>query len=345
MLTASNRSYITNGPHLLIREKDQGVMNISLKQLRAFVTVADCQSFTKAANTLHLTQSALSVLVKELEDEVGFRLLDRTTRQVVLSDSGRDFYQLAHKLLEEFQAVIRDASDIAMLRRGVVRVGATEAIACSLIVPAIAAFDRVRPGINVRLVNTLVSSMFNALRSGEVDYVIGPDSVQDSEFDSALQMEPLVKSRFLIWCQPSHPLAKRKRVTWQQLLRNDLIIPAMDFSTHLIPMVRQHLGNEDVDRALAVTTVARRQVTNITTALSMVKAGLGITIAAEYISPLASAFGLEGRSLVQPNLSRIVTLYSRRNRSLSPAAASFAEFFRNYVRDAGLEPTHSPRVS
>lgn len=307
-------------------------MNISIKQLRAFVTVADSQSFTKAANTLFFTQSALSVLVKELEDEVGFRLLDRTTRQVVLSDSGRDFYQLAQKLLDEFQAVIRDTSDIAMLRRGVVRVGATEAVASSLVVPAIAAYDRSQPGINVRLVDTLVSSMFNALRGGEVDFVIGPDSIQDSQFDTALHMEPLLPSPFLVWSLPSHPLATGKRVTWQQLLRNDLIIPTMDFSTQLIPLVQQHLGKEIVDRALTVTTASRRRVTNITTALSMVKAGLGVTIAAEYVGPLASAFGLEGRPLVKPSLKRMVTLYSRQGRSLSPAAAAFAEFFRGFIK-------------
>jgi len=308
-------------------------MNISIKQLRAFVTVADSQSFTKAANTLFFTQSALSVLVKELEDAVGFRLLDRTTRQVVLSDSGRDFYQLAQKLLDEFQAVIRDTSDIAMLRRGVVRVGATEAVASSLVVPAIAAYDRSQPGINVRLVDTLVSSMFNALRSGEVDFVIGPDSIQDSQFDTALHMEPLLRSPFLVWSLPSHPLATGKRVTWQQLLRNDLVIPTMDFSTQLIPLVQQHLGKEVVDRALTVTTATRRRVTNITTALSMVKAGLGVTIAAEYVSPLASAFGLEGRPLVKPSLKRMVTLYSRQGRSLSPAADAFAKFFRSFLKN------------
>ena len=311
-------------------------MNISIKQLRAFVTVADSQSFTKAAKTLFFTQSALSVLVKELEDEVGFRLLDRTTRQVVLSDAGRDFYQLAQKLLDEFQAVIRDTSDIAMLRRGVVRVGATEAVAASLVVPAIAAYDRCQPGINVRLVDTLVSSMFNALRSGEVDFVIGPDSIQDSQFDTALHMEPLLTSPFLVWSLPSHPLANNQRVTWQQLLPHDLIIPAMDFSTQLIPLVQQHLGNEVVDRALNMTTATRRRVTNITTALSMVKAGLGVTIAAEYISPLASAFGLEGRPLVKPHLNRMVTLYSRQGRSLSPAAVAFTEFFRCFLKDRPL---------
>jgi DNA-binding transcriptional LysR family regulator len=116
-------------------------------------------------------------------------------------------------------------------------------------------------------------------------------------------------------------------------LRNDLIIPTMDFSTQLIPLVQQHLGKEVVDRTLTLTTATRRRVTNITTALSMVKAGLGVTIAAEYVSPLASAFGLEGRPLVKPSLKRMVTLYSRQGRSLSPAAEAFAGFFRGFLKD------------
>jgi DNA-binding transcriptional LysR family regulator len=148
-------------------------MNISFRQLRSFVVVAQHQSFTKAAQALYTTQSAVSLMVKELEEEIGFRLFDRTTRQVLLSSSGQDFYRMANKLLEDFQAVMRDATDIATLRRGVVRVGAAEAVAVALIIPAIAAFRRERPGIDIQLVVTLVPSMFNALRNGDVDYIIG----------------------------------------------------------------------------------------------------------------------------------------------------------------------------
>lgn len=314
-----------------------GAMNVSLKQLRAFVAVAEHQSFTKAANALHSTQSALSVLVKELEGEFGFRLLDRTTRQVVLSESGRDFYQLAKKLLEEFRSVVQDASDIAMLRRGIVRVGATEAAACSLIVPAIAAFNRIKPGIDVRLVITLVPSMFNALRNGEVDYIIGPDSMRDSEFDATVKLEPLIKSPIRVWCSPGHPLVQFPQVSWRQLLDTDLIIPAMDFSSRIIPAVREHHGGMNMDQELFDTTATRRWISNITAALSMAKAGLGVTFAAEYIRPLAEAFGLEGRSLVQPDLDRVVALYSRRGRVLSPAATTFAGFLRGYLSEAGLD--------
>lgn len=307
-------------------------MNISFKQLRCFVAVAQHHSFTRAAQVLHTTQSAVSLTVKELEDEVGFRLFDRTTRQVVLSESGQDFYRLAHRLLDEFQTVLRDASDIAALRVGVVRVGATEAAACSLIVPAISAYYQERPGIEVKLVITLVSSMFSALRSGDVDFILGPDSMLGDEMDRTIVPQYLAKSPIRLWCPPDHALAQLEHVSWEAVLGYDLISPAVDFSSRIIPAIMGHMGGEKSETELYGSQSSRRSVSNITAALSMAKVGLGVTFAAEYIRPLATAFGLVGRPLVEPEIERELVLYARRGRALSPAAADFREFLRGFLQ-------------
>ena len=83
--------------------------NLTVKQLRAFVAVADAASFTDAAAQVHLTQSAMSLLVRELEKEIGFRVLERTTRRVRLSPAGTDFYPLALKVLEPWRTSTRKA--------------------------------------------------------------------------------------------------------------------------------------------------------------------------------------------------------------------------------------------
>lgn len=306
-------------------------MNISLRQLRCFVAVAQHQSFTQAAQALHTTQSAVSVAVKELEDEVGFRLFDRTTRQVLLSDAGRNFHGHAHRLLGEFQAVLQDASDIAALRKGIVRVGATEAAACSLVVPAIAAYQRECPGVDVQLVVTLVPSMFNALRNGDVDFIVGPDSIQGEEMDRGIFVEALLRSPLWVWCLPSHPLARLKQVPWRKLVRHDLVIPAMDFTSRIAPAVMKHLGAKHLGEAPFDAQASHRTVSNITAALSMVQANLGVTFAAEYIRPLGEAFQLAGRRLVEPGLERVLVMYARRGRTLSPAAENFADFFRRFL--------------
>jgi DNA-binding transcriptional LysR family regulator len=306
-------------------------MNISLRQLRCFVTVAQQQSFTQAAQALHTTQSAVSVTIKELEDEVGFRLFDRTTRQVVLSEAGQNLFRHANRLLDEFQVVLQDVSDIAALRKGIVRVGATEAAACSLVIPAIAAYQRENPGIDVKLVVTLVSSMFGALRNGDVDFIIGPDSMHEDEIDRSIAVESLARSPLWAWCLASHPLARLKSIPWQALLQHDLVIPAMDFTSRIIPAIVQDLGVARASHNLFDSQASRRTVSNITAALSMVQSDLGVTFAAEYIRPLGTAFGLVGRPLVKPELERVLVMYSRRGRTLAPAAEHFADFFRRFA--------------
>lgn len=306
-------------------------MNISLRQLKCFVAVAQHQNFTRAAQELHTTQSAVSLIVKDLEQEVGFRLFDRTTRQVALSEAGQEFYRMASRLLEEFQMVVRDASDIAALRRGVVRVGAAEAVAFALVVPAMAAYEREHPGIEVQLEVTLVPDMFHALRQGEVDIIVGPDSMRHDEIDRTIAWEALAQYPLWVWCPPTHVLAQDAEVAWSAMLPHDLVIPAVDFTTGITPAVMDYLGVSEVDRSLFETQARRRRVSNITAALSMARAGLGVTFAAEYVRPLASAFGLVGRPLVKPHLDRQLVLYRRRGRTLSPAAADFAGFFRQFV--------------
>lgn len=311
-------------------------MNISLKQLKCFVVVAQQQSFTRAAQALHTTQSAVSLTIRELEDEVGFRLFDRTTRQVLLSSSGEAFYGLASRLLDEFQTVLRDASDIAALRSGLVRVGATEAVACSLVVPAIAAYQKLYPGIDVQLVVTLVPTMFQALGSSDVDFIVGPDSMKDEDIDRSISAEALGQSPIWLWCQPGHRLASGGDVPWRSTFEHDLIIPALDFTTRLTPAILAHLGMPGRSDLVHGGDGSRRPVGNITAAFSMAQAGLGVTFAAAYTQPLATAFGLTGRPLVAPVLERVLMLYMRRGRAMSPAASSFLEHFRDHVRSVKL---------
>lgn len=311
-------------------------MNVSLKQLKCFVAVAQQQSFTRAAQVLHTTQSAVSVMIRELEEEVGFRLFDRTTRQVLLSRSGDMFYRLASRLLDDFQTVLRDASDIAALRSGVVRVGATEAVACSLVVPAIAAYQKLYPGIDVQLVVTMVPSMFQALGSSDVDFIVGPDSIEDEHIDQSVSLEELGRSPIWLWCQPGHELAAGPEVPWLSIFGHDLIIPALDFTTRLTPAIATHLGLSGRGDLSSGGPGMQRPVGNIIAAFSMAQAGLGVTFAAAYTRPLATAFGLVGRPLVSPALDRLLMIYSRRGRILSPAASSFLEHFREFTRSASL---------
>ena len=106
-------------------------INLTLRQLRAFVAVATLRGFTAAGNQLHLSQSALSGLVKELEDGLGVRLLDRNTREVSLTQAGAEFLPLARRVLTDVHDAVAGMSDIKHQRRGIVRVAALELLSCT----------------------------------------------------------------------------------------------------------------------------------------------------------------------------------------------------------------------
>ena len=107
-------------------------MNVSLRQLRALVALVRTGSFTQAAVSLHVTQSALSSLIKELEQSLGVRLVERSTRSIGLTEAGRGFVPLIDKILQDLDGVLGGIDDLKALRRGVVRVAAPQLMACTL---------------------------------------------------------------------------------------------------------------------------------------------------------------------------------------------------------------------
>src|SRR5215470_3296703 len=114
-------------------------MDISLRQLRAFVAVAGSASFTSAAQQLHLTQSALSLLIKDLESRLGVRLLDRTTRNVSLSEAGLSFLPLVQGVLQDLERAVGSVADLRDLKRGAARVAAPQLMSLTLLPPVLAA--------------------------------------------------------------------------------------------------------------------------------------------------------------------------------------------------------------
>src|ERR1700744_4660117 len=112
--------------------------NVTIKHLRAIVVVVQEKTFTGAANVLHVTQGAVSLLVNELEKELGVRLLDRTPRAVELTEAGAEFHPTALRLLHELNAAIADTRGLSNLRRGRVSVAASPLLS-ALMLPSVVA--------------------------------------------------------------------------------------------------------------------------------------------------------------------------------------------------------------
>jgi len=291
-------------------------MNLTLRQLRAFVAVAHLGGFTAAAKRLHLTQSALSGLVKELELALGGRLFDRNTREVVPTQAGRELLPLAMRVLDEIHDASARVRDITSSDRGVVRVAALELASCTLLPPLMAAFEEANPRMEVRLQDTVLEQMLARVRQGEVDIGIGPEPAPDPE----LERSALLSAPFMLACPKAHPLARKRRVAWSDLRGLTFVTMYRNF--------RSQVMNELQGWPRDLEIASMRETALATTAFGMVQAGLGVTMCPVYAQALAGSFDLVLRPLGAPVVSAELFVFTRKGRSLSVVAEQFVAFLR-----------------
>jgi DNA-binding transcriptional LysR family regulator len=294
-------------------------MNITLRQLRAFVAVARTGSFTLAAESLFVTQSALSGLIKELEQSLGVRLLDRSTRRIQLSDIGCGVYPLIDKILLDLDGVLDEVANLKALKKGVVRIAAPQLMACTLLPEVIAAYVGEHPDVHIRLIDCAVESVTSRVFSGEVDFGVGPERDPNSDIDDA----PLFELPFHAVFPPGHALGALQQVQWADLADYPLITLQGQFTERL--SVDLQTAMRELDPATTVTFMS--------TALSMVAAGLGITICIPYAASLVRLYRLEMRPLIAPAVTRRFYVFTRNGRSLSPAAQSFSDYLFRHIRE------------
>lgn len=302
-------------------------MNPTLRQMRAFVALAESNNFTLAAQALHVTQSALSGLIKELESTLGTRLVDRSTRRITLTDIGRELYPQFSQMLDDLDGALANIADHTRLKKGVVRVAAPQLMCCTLLPEVIGAYRASHPDIELRVADCAVESVTARVLSGEADFGVGPERTAVPQ----LQARELLAMPFAAVFPHGHALEKLARVTWRDLGRHPFIALQGQFTERL---------QDDMQAAWnAPPLKPANEVSFMTTALAMVSAGLGVTACLPYAEPLARLYRLHMRTLVEPELTRRFFIYTRTQRTLAPAAESFIDFLFAYVKgSAAQEP-------
>ncbi|MFP1527199.1 LysR family transcriptional regulator [Escherichia coli] len=193
-------------------------MNYSLKQLKVFVTVAQEKSFSRAGERIGLSQSAVSHSVKELENHTGVRLLDRTTREVVLTDAGQQLALRLERLLDELNSTLRDTGDGEQLS-GKVRVAASQTISAHLIPQCIAESHRRYPDP--------VRPARSSAAVGDGKYSPGRCRLwhrHRSRPSGDLQCEAILSEPFFLLCHRDSALAAEDYVPWQALQGAKLVL-------------------------------------------------------------------------------------------------------------------------
>jgi len=291
----------------------------TLRQLEAFVVVGDLHSFSGAAERLGITPQAVSQQVAELEDALGLRLFDRTTRRVTLTSAGRDFLASAQSTLRHAQVAETAAADLRNRAAGLVRVGAPLVLAATALPEAVKRYLAVRPKVSVRIRDLTVDNLVDGVAAGDVDLAIGPDRATGPD----VQGEPLFDSPWVLWCAPDHALAASPVVRWADLRQHPLVAAGRDHERS----VAQMRANVPEDTRITPVDV----VDNISTALGIAAQGLAATLAPAYVGVLAATMGLVMRRVVEPETVRKVCLYRPLTRTLSPAAEGFAAHLAHWL--------------
>ncbi|MGG8469441.1 LysR substrate-binding domain-containing protein [Rahnella sp. PAMC25617] len=282
-------------------------MNYSLRQLRVFVAVSRYGSFSRAGESIGLSQSAVSHSMKELEAEMGVRLLDRTTREVALTDAGLRLANRVEPLLDELHAMLLDTRSFGTQHNGRVRIASSQTISAQLMPQCIASGALQYPDIRVLLRDQAQQLVLNSVRNAEVDFGIVIDPGENTDLDC----EPILHEPFLMMCREDHPLAALPEVKWQALNGQKLVLQDYASGSRIL-----------IDGALKAQKVKAEIVQEIghpATLFPMVEAGIGISVIPALALPGPEGSKLVVKSLV-PEINRVLMLVKRKNRSLSPAA-------------------------
>jgi DNA-binding transcriptional LysR family regulator len=282
-------------------------MNVTLRQLRVFIAVSRHGSFSRAGDEIGLTQSAVSRGIRELETELGLRLIDRTTRDVQLTAAGANLQSSVERLLADLDGALREIKDIGEQRRGRVVVCASPTVSARLMPCCVAACEARYPYVTLVLRDDVQRDVLTKVRSGEADFgvVIGPLDADD------LIVETVFFDPFVLICRADHPLAAQSDVSWRSLEGARLVM--LDGQSGSRPVIDRLMHEQ------GITPRVVQELAHSSTVFGLVEAGVGVSVLPSLSLPLPAEGALVARPLT-PRGERTVARVRRRGRSLSPAA-------------------------
>ena len=296
-------------------------INWNPRELDVFLTLAQTLSFRRTAEQVHLSQPAVSSLIGRLEDALGVRLFDRTTRSVQLTGPGQVFVEQARLLRDQSAAAVQAVRNVAELQVGQVVLAALPSLAATVVPAAFARFATQFPAIKLQVVDTLSGPAFDLVRAGQVEFALTAANPAYADLDYT----PLASDGFVLLIPRSHPLAaSTEPLRWAE------VADLAHISMPLPASVRQYADAALLSHRIRFSP--RYEVEHVATINAMVAAGLGVAALPELAAAVAPQAGLVQRRLVDPDMPRPIGLVTRRGRSLSPASAAMVELLREEVR-------------
>ena len=249
---------------------------MELRHLRYFITVAEELNFSKAALKLFTAQPSLSQQIKDLEEDVGVRLLNRTKRKVELTEEGAVFLEQARLTMAQADKAIAMARQVSKAKQKMLRIGFVP-VAEMKVFPYVLPNLRVQnPDLKIELLSLNNVEQMRAIKKGELDITFTRHNLHSDEIESKFVLrEPLI---FLL--PKDHPLAKYERIPVTALNGIDFIIPAKEQSNTLHDVILDFAKTNHIEFNIV------QRADNILFNINSIGMGLGCTILPGYIAPL-----------------------------------------------------------
>lgn len=289
----------------------------TIRQLRAFLAVYRLRKLGAAAEQMFVTQSAVSVLLRQIEDGLGTRLFDRTTRSLQPTQAAHEAATVAERILRDVDSLGTAFSDLGDLRRGRVCLAITPTLAAMLLPDAIRRFGAQHPSVSV-VVDDCAPDQFTARVLGEhVDFGIGTPERVGGE----LELQALMRDQLCLVCPPGHPLAKIRTLRWRDLEGHPVVAGRPGYG------VRQLV---DVAAANAgVSLMVVNEISFLSTGLWMSASGIAPSIMPSAYARYSHYRQLVIKKLHTPLVSRDVFVVTKKGRSLPHASERFLEVLRD----------------
>ncbi|PXW24754.1 LysR family transcriptional regulator [Paraburkholderia caballeronis] len=298
-------------------------MNLSLKQLKVFLGVANASSFTKTAQSMHLSQAALSAIIRELETQLQCRLLERTTRTVSLTEAGRVFYPTAMKIVETLEKSVIELNELGRQKQSSLLLGCTPMIAASLMPPVLSRFSKVYPHAQIELVDRAPGELLQMVEEGHLDAAFGVFFSQLSGIDRV----PIFPTHLVAVSALDDDGPDRRGgngIRWTALEGRPLITLPKD--NPLQRLIEATLSKEEVN-------VSRRIVVgHLQTAVAMAQEGLGTAVMPSFCRHICSRYRVR-IDMIRPEVALSFYRITRVGRDTLAVLDQFTEMFTETAQE------------
>lgn len=289
------------------------MINIGPRDIEAVLAVARHRSFVAAASDLGISQPSVSARIRHAEDVLGVKLFNRTTRQVSVTGHGERLIVRIEQSLAELRSLVQEFKDESRLKRGRVVIGATPAIASSLLPQILQRFCRRWPGIEVVLRDDFFGRVLDRVQLGEVDFAVTPSADYDDRFACQL----LTFDEYLLVAHQDHPLVKERTITLLKAAKYPLL--TLPTGTATREMLSAAYAAKGLDFQPAFETH------NMASVFAMVKAEFGFAFMPSSILSVFNMDGMKTARVRSASLGLAVTITKARGRAIQPAAETLID--------------------